>query len=294
MSREMMDSETVLPIMMSDDIHHSIADADDIEEVSDSEISVRDVCINVIRHPLQLITRWNWKAVLLAVIVRAAIYLVVYTISKESTVTILTAVVFEAISRFLTTGVAGALVQSFRKATPIWLANLIVSVLLPAFSHTVEYLTHYTQEHYYSDMFAASQNSGREKTFPISVLFSVVSVLFNLYAMRNGALLVGAGEATQTLRKDFTQIPALIWKFVGALPNMICRYIERGKFLNGLATIAAFGFTVGMILGTTRGKLNWGLNSAIGAWSILIVVTIVCFIIRRKMGINGRNQPHVR
>src|SRR5437870_3161456 len=69
MSREMMDSETALPIMIPDEIHHSIADADDIEEVSDSEISVRDVCVNVLRHPLQLITRWNWKAVLLAVIV---------------------------------------------------------------------------------------------------------------------------------------------------------------------------------------------------------------------------------
>ncbi|HTH51188.1 MAG TPA: hypothetical protein VL501_04600 [Pyrinomonadaceae bacterium] len=280
--------------MVSDEIHHSIADADDIEEVRDVEIHVGDVFSNVLRHPLQLITRWNWKAVLLAVIVRAAIYLVVYTLSGEGTVTILTAVVFEAITRFLTTGVAGALVQSFRKAQPIWLANLIVSVLLPAFSHTVEFLTHYIQERYYSDMFAASQNSARQKTFPISVLFSVVSVLFNLYAMRNGALLVGAGEETQTLRKDFTQIPALIRDFVGALPNMICRYIERGKIINALFAIVTFGFTVGAILGTTRWKLKWGINSALGAWGVIIFATIVCLIGRRMMGINGRNQSHVR
>src|ERR1043166_7383112 len=200
----MQREESLQSNMVSDEIHHSIADADDIEEVSDAEISVRDVCVNVLRHPLQLITRWNWKAVLLAVIVRSCIYLIVYTLSSEKTVTIITAVVFESISRFLTTGVAGALVQSFRKAQPIWLANLIVSVVLPAFSHTVEYLTHYTQETYFADMFAASENAGRAKTFPISVLFSVVSVLFNLYAMRNGALLVGAGKETQTLRKDFT------------------------------------------------------------------------------------------
>lgn len=280
--------------MVSDEIHHSIADADDIEEVRDVEIHVGDVFSNVLRHPLQLITRWNWKAVLLAVIVRAAIYLVVYTLSGEGAVTVLTAVVFEAITRFLTTGVAGALVQSFRKAQPIWLANLIVSVLLPAFSHTVEFLTHYIQESYYADMFAASQNSGRQKTFPISVLFSVVSVLFNLYAMRNGALLVGAGEETQTLRKDFTQIPTLIKNFVGALPNMICRYIERGKFLNAIFAIVTFGFTVGAILGTTRWKLKWGINSALGAWGVIIFATIVCLIGRKMMGINGRNQPHVR
>jgi hypothetical protein len=280
--------------MTPDEIHQSIADADDIEEVHDLSITVRDVVASVLRHPLQLITRWNWKAVLLAVLVRASIYLVTYSIRHEAWIVILTAMVFEAISRFLTTGVAGALVQSFRKAQPLWLANLIVSVLLPAFSHTVEYITHYTQETYFSDMFAASQNNGRQNTFPISVLFSVVSVLFNLYAMRNGALLVGAGEETQTLRKDFAQIPSLIFNFTGALPNMICRYIERGKFLNAVAAIAAFGLVVGTILGTTRGKLNWGYNSAIGAWSILTAATIMCLIVRKVLGLNGRNQPHVR
>ena len=290
----MQREESLQPLMSPDEIHHSIADADDIEEVSDSEISVKDVCANVLRHPLQLITRWNWKAVLLAVIVRASIYLVTYSIRHEAWIVIITAMVFEAISRFLTTGVAGALVQSFRKAQPLWLANLIVSVALPAFSHTVEYLTHYTQETYFSDMFAASQNSGRENTFPISVLFSVVSVLFNLYAMRHGALLVGAGKETQTLRKDFTQIPMLIWNFVGALPNMICRYIERGKFLNALATIAGFGLAVGTILGTTRWRLKWGYNSAFGAWVAITFAVIVCLVARKIMGINGRNQPYVR
>lgn len=280
--------------MSPDEIHHSIADADDIEEVSDSEISVGDVCLNVVRHPLQLITRWNWKAVLLAVLVRSSIYLIVYAIRHETGVVILTAVVFESISRFLTTGVAGALVQSFRKATPIWLANAIVSIALPAFSHTVEYLTHYTQEKYFSDMFAASQNSGRENTFPISVIFSVVSVLFNLYAMRAGALLVGAGKETQTLGRDLMQIPNLIWNFIGVLPNMICRYIERGKFLNAFAAIAAFGLAVGTILGTTRGKLKWGYNSAFGAWSLIIFATVLCLIARKIMGLNGRNQTHIR
>ena len=289
----MQREDSLQPLMSPDEIHHSIADADDIEEVSDSEISVKDVCVNVFRHPLQLITRWNWKAVLLAVIVRASIYLVTYSVRHEAWVVIITAMVFEAISRFLTTGVAGALVQSFRKAQPFWLANLIVSVALPAFSHTVEYLTHYTQETYFSDMFAASQNSGRENTFPISVLFSVVSVLFNLYAMRHGALLVGAGKETQTLRKDFTQIPKLIWDFIGALPNMICRYLERGKYLNALAAIAGFGLAVGTILGTTRWRVKWG-YSALGAWSVLTFAVIVCLVARKIMGINGQEQDHVR
>jgi len=290
----MQSEDSLQPLMTPDEIHRSIADADDIEEIRDVNITVGDVFGNVLRHPLQLITRWNWKAVLLAVLVRASIYLITYSVRHETWTVIVTAMVFEAISRFLTTGLAGALVQSFRKAHPLWLANLIVSVMLPAFSHTVEYLTHYTQETYFSDMFAASQNSGRENTFPISVVFSVVSVLFNLYAMRAGALLVGAGNETQTLRKDFTQIPSLIWNFIGVLPNMICRYVERGKFLNAFATIAAFGLAVGTILGTTRWKLKWGYNSAFGAWGLIIFATLVCLIARKVMGINGRDQPYTR
>jgi hypothetical protein len=291
MERESVLQRPTIPEHEPDeDIHHSIADADDIEEVWDEEISVKDVCQNVLHHPLQLITRWNWKSVLLAVIIRSLIYVIVYAASSESSIVILTAVIFESISRFLTTGIAGALVQSFRKAQPIWLANVIVSIVLPAFSHTVEFLTHYCQERYFSDMFAASQNNGREKTFPISVLFSVVSVLFNLYAMRNGALLVGAGKATQTLRKDFTQIPRLLSEFIISLPVLISRFIERGKFINAFGTIALFGITVGTILGSTRGMWKWAWRSAIGAWVLLIAVTILTYVIRMAFGHARREQ----
>jgi hypothetical protein len=290
----MLLEDSLQPLMSPDEIHHSIADADDIEDVRDVKITVGDVFRNVTGHPLQLITRWNWKGVLLAVFIRASIYLVTYTIRHEPWTVIITAMAFEAVSRFLTTGIGGALVQSFRKAEPLWLVNLIVSILLPVFSHTVEYLTHYTQETYFSDMFAASQNSGRQNTFPISVLFSVVSVLFNLYAMRRGTLLVGAGEETQTLGKDLKNIPALAYDFIGVLPNIICRYVERGKFLNALATIAGFGLAVGTILGTTRGKLKWGYNSAIGAWAMLTALSLIFIVGRRVQGKNGRDQAHIR
>src|SRR5512140_3226449 len=139
-----MDSESVLqrPILPDDipddNIHHSIADADDMEEVWDDQITVGDVFRNVMHHPAQLVTRWNWKSVLLAVIVRGSFYFTVYKASRESWLVTMTAVLVELFFRFLTAGVGGALVQSFRKARPVWAANLIVSIILPAFSHTVE------------------------------------------------------------------------------------------------------------------------------------------------------------
>lgn len=273
--------------MSPDGIHHSIADADDIEEVRDARITVGDVFSNLLRHPLQLVTRWNWKGVLLAVFIRAMVYLVTYTIRHEAWSVIATAAVFEAISRFFSTGFGGSVVQSFRKAEPFWLVNVIISVLVPTFSHTVEYLTHYTQEAYFSDMFPASQNSGRQTTFAISVLFSVISVLFHLYVMRRGTLLVGAGDETQTFSRDLTRMPVLVRDFIGVLPNIICRYIEHGKFLNALATIAFFGLAVGTILGTMRGKLKWAYNSAIGAWAMIIFMTLIFLIGRKIQGKTG-------
>lgn len=291
-----MESESVLqrPILPDDlhhdDIHHSIADADDMEEVWDEQITVADVFQNVLHHPAQLITRWNWKSVLLTVLVRGGFYFTVYKASRESWLVTMTAVLVEFLFRFLTAGVFGALVQSFRKAKPIWVANLIVSLILPALSHTVEFVSHYAQEKYFSDIFAASQNSGRQRTFAISVLFSVISVLFNLYAMRNGVLLVGAGTATRSFGSDLKQLPRLMSEFTVSLPVLISKFIERGRFHYALGALLAFGLSVGSILGTFRGKWDWAWKSALGAWALLLAVTILTVVVRRILGHHLREQ----
>jgi hypothetical protein len=271
---------------MSDEIHHSIADADDIEEVWDPVITVADVFYNLLHHPLQLLTRWNWKAVVMAMIVRGSIYFTIYKASENTLVT-LTAVGLDIfIVRFLTTGMAGALVQSFRKATPVWLANLIVSIMLPALVHTVEFFTHYLHESYFSAVLAASTDGvARKRAFAISVLFSIVSVLFNLYAMRKGALLVGAGEETQSLTADIKRMPRLVGEFIVALPVFISRFIESGKFLNAFAAFFTFGFTVGAILGMFRGfRWEWAWKSALGAWATLLFALTLTFVVRRALG----------
>jgi hypothetical protein len=281
----LMESESVLqrPILPDDlpeDIHHSIADADDLEEVWDEEISIGDVFRNVLHHPGQLVTRWNWKSVMLAVMVRGAFYFTIYKLSRESWLVTMTAVLVEFLFRFLTAGVFGALVQSFRRARPIWAANLIVSILLPACSHSVEFVTHYVQEKYLYDIFAASENSGRQRTFAISVLFSVVSVLFNLYAMRNGVLLVGAGSATKSFISDLKQLPRLVGEFTASLPVLVAKFIEKGQLHYALGTFLGFGAAVGSILGTFRGKWEWAWRSALGAWALLFAVVLLTLFVR--------------
>src|SRR6478672_5057890 len=121
-------------MMNSDAIHRSVAEADDLEEVLDEEISVGDVFRSLLQHPAQVILRWNWKAALLGAILRASFYFTVYKASKESWIVTFTAVMVELAFRFFTSGISGALVQSFRRATPAWLATTIVTISLPIFS----------------------------------------------------------------------------------------------------------------------------------------------------------------
>ncbi len=276
----MMESEIALQMTLSDEIHHSVADADDLEEVWEREIAVADVFRNLIRHPLQLITRWNWKSAVLAAFVRSSFYFTVYQASKESWAVTLTAVGVELAFRFLTTGVAGAVVQSFRRATPAWAATVIISISLPTITHLIEFFTHYIQEKYYADIFAASENKARQKTFAISVLFSVVSAMFNLYLMRRGVLLVGAGEETQTLRNDFKKIPFMISEFIKILPLLLIRFLRERKILQAVGVFAAFGLSVGTILGVMRGfDWNWFRWSAYGAWGTLLGATIITRIV---------------
>ena len=256
------------------EIHQSIIDADDLEEIRSGEISVGDVFRNLFRHPLQIVSRWNWKSATMGAMIRALFYFFTYIASGEKSNVILTAMVVEFGFRFFTSGISGSLVQSFRKATPKWFATMIVTVSLPLFSHTVEFLTHYIQEAYFADIFAASQNKARQKAFAISVLFSVLSAMFNIFIMRNGVLLVGAGEESKSFGSDMRQIPLLINEFITYIPLKIMEFVRNGNFLAAFAMFLSFGLTVGGVLGFFRGKWSWAWNSALGAWAIMFVWTV--------------------
>ena len=265
------------------EIHRSIAEVDDLEEVAENEISVAGVFHSLGQHPWQILARWNWKSALLGAILRASFYFTVYKASKESWLVTLTAVLIELAFRFLTSGISGSLVQSFRRATPTWLATAIVTISLPIFSHTVEFVTHYSQENFFSNVFPASENNARQKAFAISVLFSVLSALFNLFVMRHGVLLVGAGEETKSFWSDMKRIPFLIAEFVTYLPIQILKYMNRGKLIPAFGIFSAFGLAVGALLGIFRGEWVWAWKPALGAWAILFFWTIIVAVILRFM-----------
>jgi hypothetical protein len=262
----------------SEDIHRSVTEADDIEEIHEREIPLAEVFRSLVTHPLQIITRWNWKAALLGAILRAGFYFTVYKAAKENLTAALTAAGVELGFRFITSGVSGSLVQSFRRASPAWLATLIVTISLPAFSHTVEYITHYIQEVHFAGVLPASENNGRQYAFVISVVFSAFSAMFNLFAMRHGVLLVGAGKETKSLWSDFKKIPALVLEFVTYLPFVIIRFVGDQRFLPAIGIIAAFGLIIGGAFGILRGKWSWAWTTGLGAFLILLVWTVVVAI----------------
>ena len=260
------------------EIHQSIADADDLESVSDEKISVADVFLSLFRHPLQVVKRWNWKSALLGAILRASFYFGVFKANRESWLVTLTAVLVEFSFRFFTSGISGALVQSFRKAKPAWLATAIVTISLPIFSHTIEFFTHYTQETYFANVFPPSENNSRQVAFAVSVFVSVISALFNIFMMRNGVLLVGAGKETKSLWGDFKTIPILLYKFTLFLPKQIIKFLKEYKFHYAIGSFLAFGIVVGTIFGFARGKFSWGYSTALGAWGILFGFLVLVFI----------------
>ncbi len=273
----------------SEDIHRSVTEADDLEDIHEKEIPIAEVFRSLASHPLQVITRWNWKAAFLGAILRASFYFTVYQAAKENIKAAMTAAAVELAFRFLTSGISGSIVQSFRRATPAWIATLIVTISLPIFSHSIEYVTHYIQDVYFAGVLPASQNNGRQWAFAFSVLFSALSAMFNLFAMRHGVLLVGAGKETKSLWSDFKKIPALVLEFVTYLPLLIIKFVGEGKLAHAAGILVAFGLTVGSLLGIFRGKWSWAWNTAIGAFVVLFVWTIIVAIGVRVLNISTKD-----
>lgn len=267
----------------ADDIHRSITEKDDLEEIHEREIPVGEVLRSLWTHPLQIVTRWNWKAAVLGALLRASFYFTVYQAAKEHFAAAITAAGVEFGFRFFTSGISGALVQSFRRATPPWLAALIVTISLPIFSHTVEYATHYVQEIYFAGVLPPSSNNGRQYAFAFSVLFSAVSAIFNLFAMRHGVLLVGAGNETRSLWSDIRKFPALILEFLTFLPLLTLRFFQKKRYLLAAAVPVAFGMTIGTLLGIFRGKFSWGWVGALSAFAVMLVLTLLVALASRIM-----------
>jgi hypothetical protein len=173
----------------------------EVVENSPAPHRVVDVFRYLVRHPVEmLIWRWNWKAALFSGVLRSMIYL--FTHLKEGWRAALGAMSIEFFFRLIVSGASGSLVQAFHNAAPVWLATLCIMIMLPAFSHTIEFTLH-----------TLNGDINKGKALIISITFSIISAIFNLFAMRRDALLVKDNRA-QSLGQDLAQMPKILGEFV--------------------------------------------------------------------------------
>ena len=173
----------------------------EVVENSRAPHRVIDVFSYLVRHPVEmLVWRWNWKAAVLSGLFRSPNYF--FTHIKLGWRAAVSAALLEFVFRVIVSGASGSLVQAFHKATPIWLATLCVMIMLPAFSHTIEFTLH-----------TLNGDANKGIAIIISVSFSVVSAIFNLFAMRRNALLV-KDEHAQSFGRDMLRMPAIVAEFI--------------------------------------------------------------------------------
>ena len=172
-------------------------------------MTVSQVLLDLIVHPFdRLIAKWNWKASLFSSSLRAILFFCANLTAGWQAAA--GAMLAEFLYRGVSAGFYGAITQALREAEPPWAASLAAMVLLPLLSHSMELTVHLLR--------------GTPKIITsviASVCFTAVSTLFNLYAMRRGALVVGSGS--DTVAGDLRRIPGLILGFLAAGPMALKR-----------------------------------------------------------------------
>jgi len=178
-------------------------------------MTVSQALRQLVAHPFEmLIAKWNWKSSLFSSTLRALVFLCANLTAGWRAAT--GAMLAEFIYRGISAGFYGAITQSLKDAEPAWAAGVVAMVLLPLVSHSIELSVHILR--------------GTPKIITsiiASVCFTAVSTLFNLYAMRRGALVVGAGS--DTVKSDLKRVPRLIGGFLAAGPLWLIQAYTGGR-----------------------------------------------------------------
>jgi hypothetical protein len=140
------------------------------------------------------VVRWNWKAALLSAAMRGVLFCVAVVPRGAGA---MTGVWIEIAFRVALGGCWGSMMQALRRARPAWLAGLVVSLLLPAAAHTLEF-----------GLLKLGGATHIKSGMTVSVLFSGASLLVNFSLMRRGLMLTGAGAAS--LGADFRRLPGAL------------------------------------------------------------------------------------
>jgi hypothetical protein len=169
--------------------------------------SVTSVTAYLFRHPIEsLVWRWNWKAAVLSALLRSPIFFTAYLAQKQGLWIAFGAMVAQFIFRTIFGGVNGSIIQSYSRVEPAWHAVLTIPLILTAFSHVAEFVVQTVFD-------TMTGTTGKGKAILISIVISVISAVFNLFAMRRGVLLV-KDESEQSIWRDLWRMPWLAFEFI--------------------------------------------------------------------------------
>jgi len=167
-------------------------------------VTVRFVITEIICDPRRvLLGNWNWKTAIFGATFRATAFLCANLTSGWRAAT--SAMLAEFLCGAALSGFYGALTQAFSEAEPLWVVALCFGMLFPAVPHTIELAVH---------LLRATPHV--RASFIASVVFTILSSLFTLYAMRRGALVVGAEGSG--ISDDLQRMPRLLGGFLAAGP----------------------------------------------------------------------------
>jgi hypothetical protein len=168
---------------------------------------------DLVKHPVRhLVYGWNWKSAVTSSGVRALLFFFANIAAGPAAA--LRAMLTELALRGVTAGVYGSITQGFRRAEPRWAGMLVAMIVVPALTHSLEYLVHSLR---------GTPHLGL--SILVSVCFTVISTAFNLYAMREGLLIVG--EGSKSLGADMKAMPRLIGAFLGAAATVPFRWFKN-------------------------------------------------------------------
>jgi hypothetical protein len=175
-------------------------------------MTLASALLNVVKHPVHfLIRRWNWKAAFFSSLIRGIIFLL--TNLRAGWRPAVGAMLAEWLYRAITSGFYGAITQMLGEAEPEWQAAMAAIVVLPLSSHSLEFLVHWLRG-----------TPNLRASLIASISFTMVSTLFNLYAMRRGTMAVG--ENAVSLAKDMRDMPGVIAGFLVCGPLWAWRSIR--------------------------------------------------------------------
>lgn len=177
------------------------------EKLANPRDSVASVTRRLLNHPVkEILLRWNWKTALLSALFRAPVFLAAYLQQRQGISIAVGAMAVQFLLRFGIGGLSGGILQSFRNVAPAWHAGLTIPLFLAASSHALEFVVQSLYD-------SATNASGSALAVLVSVLLSIVSALFNLFAMRRGVLLVNSNDS-QSFGKDLIKMPRTIFDFM--------------------------------------------------------------------------------